>query len=184
MLTLVGRCYEEGAHPFIPFVESFEQITRVLPRERLAAALGDAAPEVAKLLPGLRRIFPDMPPPIELPGEQQRRFMFNSIHEFLTRTVEQGPLVWLLDDLHWADESSLQLLEHLVSHLDTLPILILGTYRDVELEVGRPFQRVLATMVRQRQAQRIALKRLPIAAVAELAGESYLRRDGRQPFLC
>ncbi len=167
--TLVGHCYEqEGAQPFIPFIEAFEQMARLLPTDRLREMLGDAAPEVARLVPELRQLLPDLPPPIELPPEQQRRYLFNNVQEFLGRVTQERSIVWLLDDLHWADESSLELLLHLVSHLDTLPILLLGTYRDVELEVGRPFERVLATMVRQRQAQRIALKRLSNDAVAEL----------------
>ena len=160
--TLVGHCYEqEGTQPFIPFVEAIEQMMQQFPTDRLGTMLGDAGPEIARLVPELRQLFPDLPPPIELPPEQQRRYLFNNVREFLARVATERPIVWLLDDLHWADESSLQLLQHLVSHLDTLPVLLLGTYRDVELEVGRPFERVLTAVIRQRQGQRIALKRLP-----------------------
>ena len=169
MLVLAGHSYEgEGTQPFIPFVENLELASRIVPRAAFRAALGEAAPEVAKLMPELRRIFPDMPEPIQLPAEQQRRYLFNSFRDFLSRLSKQRPSVWLLDDLHWADESSLMLLQHLAQGLDDLPVLVLGTYRDVELEVGKPFEKALAQLVRQRLARRMALKRLPQASVADL----------------
>ncbi len=169
MLVLVGHSYEgEGAQPFIPFVESLEQAARTVPRADLRTALGDAGSEIAKLMPELRRIFRDISEPIQLPPEQQRRYLFNSFQDFTTRLSNQRPIVWLLDDLHWADDSSLLLLQHFAQNLATLPVLILGTYRDIELEVGKPFEKALAQLVRQRLARRMALKRLPEASVADL----------------
>ena len=126
------------------------------------------ASEIAKLMPELRRVYDDIPEPIELPPEQQRRYLFNGVYEVVKRLSADTPIVWLLDDLHWADESSLLLVEHLAPHLERLPILFLGTYRDVELEVGKPFEKVLAQLVRQRIGQRIALKRLSEDSVAQL----------------
>ena len=73
-----------------------------------------------------------------------------------------------MDDLHWADESSLLLLEHLASHLEKLPLLILGTYRDVELDVQKPFEKTLARLVRQKLAERYAIKRLAEPDVRDL----------------
>ena len=168
-LALEGHCYErEGAPPFIPWVESLEHASRVLGKESFRRSLGDAASEIAKLMPELRRVYDDIPEPIELPPEQQRRYLFNGVYEVVKRLSADTPIVWLLDDLHWADESSLLLVEHLAPHLERLPILFLGTYRDVELEVGKPFEKVLAQLVRQRIGQRIALKRLSEDSVAQL----------------
>jgi hypothetical protein len=73
-LTLTGHCSEmEGAPPYVPFIEMLEYSARVAPHESFRQAIGDAAPEVAKLMPELRRMYPDIPPPVELPPEQQRR---------------------------------------------------------------------------------------------------------------
>ena len=140
----------------------------MLGKESFRRSLGDAASEIAKLMPELRRVYDDIPEPIELPPEQQRRYLFNGVYEVVKRLSADTPIVWLLDDLHWADESSLLLVEHLAPHLERLPILFLGTYRDVELEVGKPFEKVLAQLVRQRIGQRIALKRLSEDSVAQL----------------
>lgn len=64
MTAFIGHCYEmEGAPPYIPFVEILEAAARMLPKEALRETLGDSAPEVAKLMPELRRVFPDIPAP-------------------------------------------------------------------------------------------------------------------------
>ena len=60
------------------------------------------------------------------------------------------------------------MLEHIAQHLHEMPISAVGTYRDVELEVGRPFAKTLERLTRQRHAQRITLHRLPAESVADL----------------
>jgi predicted ATPase/class 3 adenylate cyclase len=169
LLVLTGHCYEmEGALPYIAFVEMLEATARVVPASALREALGDSAPEVAKLMPELRRLFPDIAAPLELPPEQERRYLFNSMCEFLVRAGRVQPLLLVLDDLHWADDSTMLLLQHIAQRLSEMPVLILGTYRDVELDVGRPLARALEGLLRQRLAHRIALRRLPEAGVAAM----------------
>ena len=168
-LALTGHCYEtEGTPPFIPFVEMVERSARLVPRPAMREALGDAAPEVARLVPELRQLFPDIGPATDLPPEQQRRFLFNNFLAFIERAARVTPHALLVDDLHWADESTLLLLQHIAQQLPQMPMFIIGTYRDVDLEVQRPFAKMLETLTRQRQAHKIALSRLPEARVAEM----------------
>jgi serine/threonine protein kinase/tetratricopeptide (TPR) repeat protein len=168
-LCLVGRCYEmEGTPPFTPYIELLDYVARSIPARTLRDALGDAAPEVARILPSLRQTFPDIPPPLDLPPDQQRRHLYAQYREFNARAARVAPIVVLMDDLHWADEASLGLLEHSATYLATMPIVVIGTYRDVDLDVNRPFARVLELLTRQRLARRIALRRLPEERVAEL----------------
>ena len=167
--TLVGHCYEtEGSPPFIPFVEMLESAAKSVPRTVLRETLGDAAPEVAKIAPELRRIFPDIPPPTELPPDQQRRFLFNAYQAFTERSTRAKPIVSVLEDLHWADEPTLLLMQHLAQHLAPLPMPVVGTYRDVELDVSRPFAKILESLVRERLATRIALRRLPESDIEQM----------------
>jgi len=169
MTALIGHCYEmEGAPPYIPYVEILEAAARMLPKEALREALGDSAPEVAKLMPELRRIFPDIPPSPELPPEQERRYLFNGMRDFLARVGRAQPLLLVLDDLHWADDSTLLLLQHIAQQLQEMPVLILGTYRDVELDVARPLARALEELLRQRLAHDLSLSRLSEAGVAAM----------------
>jgi tetratricopeptide (TPR) repeat protein/predicted Ser/Thr protein kinase len=167
-IGLTGHCYEmEGAPPFVPFVEMTEQLVAMLP-QALRAAMGDLAPEIAAVVPSLRRTYSDIPPLPEVPADQQRRLIFGAFLDYIRRGTQKSPAVYLLDDLHWADESTLQLLQHLAPHLATMRVLIVGTYRDVELDVGRPFAKTLESLVRQRLATRIALRRLQESSVQEL----------------
>ena len=176
-LVLTGRCHEmDGTPPFIPFVEALEQACRTLPPSILRDALADAAPEVAKLLPELDRLFPDIPSPASLPAEHQRRFLFNSVCEFLDRLSRVTPLVLLLDDLHWADESTLLLLHHLAQRLSEMSMLVLATYRDPEAEGDRAFAKTLETLTHDRLAQRLTLRRLAASGV-----DAMLAMLGGQP---
>lgn len=144
LLPLTGHAYEDRGAPFITSSEILEEIIQVLPDETLRNALGNTAPEIAKLLPDLRRVFPGIPDATELPPEQQQRFLFNALLEFLQRLGRCTPVVMLFDDLHWADESSIALLEHLAPQLRKMPILMVATFRDVETDMGEPFKRALS----------------------------------------
>ena len=95
-----------------------EYSARVAPPETFRYALGDSAPEVATLLPELRRMFPGIPPPIELPPEQQRRFLFNAYRNFVERSARLTPIVAVFEDLHWADEPTMQLLQHMAQTVE------------------------------------------------------------------
>jgi tetratricopeptide (TPR) repeat protein/predicted Ser/Thr protein kinase len=162
----IGHCYEmEGSPPYVPFIEMLEHTARVAPKETFRLALGDAASEVAKLMPELRRMYPDIPPAIQLPPDQQRRFLFNAYRDFIERGAKVTPIIYVFEDLHWADEPTLLLLQHLGQALSTTPMLIIGTYRDVELEVTRPFAKTLETLLHQKLATRISLRRLTVGGV-------------------
>ena len=170
-LCLVGRCYEqEGTPPFTPYAELLDVVSRLVPARTFRDVLGDAAPEIARVLPSLRQTFPDIPAPLDLPADQQRQHLHGKYREFNERAAKVSPIVVLLDDLHWADEATLALLEHQAGYLGMLPIVVLGTYRDVDLDVQRGFARTLEALTRQRLATRISVKRLPVERVADLLG--------------
>jgi predicted ATPase len=75
--------------------------------------MGTNAAELAEIAPSLRRVLPDIPQPLELPSAQKRRYLFESVSEALTRAAQTCSYLYILDDLHWADESTLALLIHL-----------------------------------------------------------------------
>jgi predicted ATPase len=99
--------------------------------------LGDNAAELAQLAPSLRRVFPDIPQPLELPPAQKRFYLFRSLSEAFARAARTRSYVYILEDLHWADESTLALLMHLANRVTQLPVVIIGTYRDGYLD-GNP----------------------------------------------
>ena len=61
-MVSVGHCHEmEGAPPYLPFLEQLEYLTRNVPPGRFRAVLGTGAAEIARIMPGLRHLFPDIP---------------------------------------------------------------------------------------------------------------------------
>ena len=168
-LAVFGRCYEsEGSVAYSPFVEMLEQALSLMPADVILEDMGESAPEVARMVPELRRRFPEIPEALELPPEQQRRYFFNAVASFLSRGAERFPLLLVLDDVHWADESTLLLLEHIASLVGDRRILGIGTYRDVELEMSRPLAASLERMVRAQTVERLNLARFEASDVARM----------------
>jgi class 3 adenylate cyclase/tetratricopeptide (TPR) repeat protein len=167
MQVLTGRCVEmSGAPPYLPYVEIIE-LAISSPRSPLALrrALGDVAPEIARIAPALRRAFPDIPPPLELPAELARRYVWNSFSEFMGRAAQGRPLLLVLEDLHWADESTVLLTEYLAPLLPEMPVLILGTYRDLEVDLYHPLSQVIGQLRRRRLVEQLNLRRLSFDGV-------------------
>ncbi|MCA1842244.1 MAG: AAA family ATPase, partial [Actinobacteria bacterium] len=169
-VTFVGHCYEAaGAPPYVPVVEAFEQaLAAASSPEAFRQFLGDEASEVARLVPRLRRLCPDIPPPLDLPAEQERRYLFNSVLEVLARTAAGRPTLLVLDDIHWADEPTMLLIAHIAEHIAEMPVLMVGLYRDNELDAGRPLSHTFVELIRRRLARRMRLERLPADGVAQM----------------
>ena len=170
MRVLVGHCVEmSGAPPYLPYVEIIEQAISN-PRSTLALreALGDVAAEIARIAPALRRVFPDIPPPVELPAELSRRYVWNSLSEFVGRAAQGQPLLLVLEDLHWADESTLLLTEYLAPLLPEMPVLVLGTYRDIEVDLQHPLVRVIDQLESRRLVEQLSLRRLSFDGLREM----------------
>lgn len=170
MLALAGSCYDrDDSVPFIPFVEILEMaLAQASSPDVFRRALGNNAAEMSRLMPQLRQMFPDIPAPLEISPEQSRRVLFNAVLELLARAARNTPLVLLLEDIHWADEGTLSLLSHLARSIPKLPVIIVGTYRDTEVDPGKPLAKTFDELIRLHVVERITLHGLPQNAVAEM----------------
>jgi DNA-binding winged helix-turn-helix (wHTH) protein/tetratricopeptide (TPR) repeat protein len=167
--VLIGRCAEQEAVTYLPFVEILESlVASAASPELLRTIVGDEGPELALLLPKLRRILTDLPPPLELSPLQARRNLFNAVVDFIVRATGRWATLLILEDLHWADESTLSLLEHLLRRLIELPVLVLGTYRDAESDVTGTLLKTVEESIRSRDNTSIRLLGLPREEVALL----------------
>jgi len=168
-LVLTGHCLEmDGAPPYQPLLEQIAQVSRMFSPEVLRASLGENAPEVAKLMPELRQQFSDIKASAELPPEQERRYLLNGVGDFIERGASPRPIVLVFEDLHWADDSTCILLRHLTDRFKDSPVMIIGTYRDDELESSSPFARTLQELNRERLIEEINLKRLGKEGVQQI----------------
>lgn len=167
--VLTGRCYEgEGAPAYWPWVQVLRGCLADADDEALTADLGPGAADIAQLVPELRGRFSETSSAGSVEGEQARFRLFDSVTRFLERRAARRPLLVLLDDLHWADADSLLLLEFMASTLRSVPILMLGTYRDMEVRRGHPLGQVLGTLAREPHCERVLLRGLDGDEVAEL----------------
>jgi tetratricopeptide (TPR) repeat protein len=146
----IGRCYErDEPFPFLPFVEIIEwNLAQAGSLDDYRRQMGNNAAELAQLAPRLRRIFPDIPEPPELPPAQQRLYLFQSVSEALARAARERPYLFILEDLQWADESTLALLFHLANRVVQLPVVIIGTYRTGYSEDNPALVRTLVELIR------------------------------------
>jgi class 3 adenylate cyclase/tetratricopeptide (TPR) repeat protein len=177
MRVLTGHCVDsDSAAPYLPFVELIEEAVSN-PRSPLTLkeALSGVAPEVARIAPALRRLMPGIGPAVDLPPELAQRYVWNSMGEFLTRAAQRLPLLLVLEDLHWADESTVRLTEYLTPLLPELPVLVIGTYRDGEVDVTHPLSQVVGRLERRRLVDRIRLQRLSPGGVRAMV-ESLARQ--------
>jgi DNA-binding CsgD family transcriptional regulator len=161
--VLLGHAYDsDGMPPYLPFIEALQDYVRLCPVEELEPQLGQGAAQVALILPEVRRRLPDLPALPRIDAESARYALYESLSDFLgaIARASEGGILLCLDDLHWADHSTLLLLEHLTRRLLDVPFLILATYRDTDLAVARRLARTLEQLTRQRLSQRLDVKRL------------------------
>jgi class 3 adenylate cyclase len=190
--VLWGRCYEaEATLPYIPFVEAIRQYVQTRPSEALRQELGYGAADVARLVSAVRQRLPDLPAAMEAGGQlsggdpaQDRYRLFESVTAFLLNAAAVAPIMLVLDDLHWADKPSLLLLQHVARRLAGSRLLILGTYRDVEVDRQHPLSEALMRLRRERSFERIALRGLTLEEMTALlasAAQQDLNNDADMP---
>jgi DNA-binding winged helix-turn-helix (wHTH) protein/tetratricopeptide (TPR) repeat protein len=175
--VLVGRCYEgDGAPAYWPWVQILRAAAdATLDDTVLHVQLGSGAAELAELVPDLRSRVGHPRPPGGPGGNQARVRLYDAAARYLLERGREHPLVLVIDDLHWADASSLGLLRFLARPASEARVLIVGTYRDVDVRRGHPLADLLGALAREARCQRVALAGLGQSEIAEfvenLAGE-------------
>ncbi|HEV7864322.1 MAG TPA: AAA family ATPase, partial [Acidimicrobiia bacterium] len=155
--VLWGRCHEgEWPPPYGPFVEAIDAHAHLLPGSELRHDLGEAAGIVAQLVPAVRRVLPEAGV-VAVPPEEERHRLLDGIGRFLVTRSRRVPVAVLLDDLHWADRSTVALLRHLVRLAATERLLLIGTYRDVDLDRAHPLTDALAAWPREAAYEQLRL---------------------------
>ena len=164
-----GRCYEEqGAPPYWPWVLPMRAYVEQASKEQLAAEMGPGAADISEIIPEVRGKLPALETPRTLEPGQARFRLFDSITTFLKNAAQRQPLMLVLDDLHWADRSSLLLLEFLAQEIGNSPLLLIGAHRDVEVSRGHPLSQTLGALVREQLFHRVQLDGLTQQEVGEL----------------
>jgi len=167
--TLTGRSHcEGGAPPYAAFAEILEDYARATPRAGWLRSVGEAGPELACLMPELRRRFPEPAPPDTVPAGTRRAHLLNAYRSFLTRVCRAKPVLILLENLHCADDSTLWLFRHLTLGIASLRCVVYVTYRGRERASAPYFAETLSQLARIGGVSRIQLRNLSRAAVRDV----------------
>lgn len=142
---VTGRCYEElGLPPYHPWVAAARSILSACDRDTVEELFEPVASAIGPLVDDLSEYFPDVTH--ATPGadiETPRSRLFDAFATLFRRMSRTKPVVVFLDNLHWADEPSLRLLEVVVAASQASRVLIVGTYREVELNRRHPLSETL-----------------------------------------
>jgi len=167
--ALVGHCYEEGslALPYLPFVEAMRSYALVRDEDDLRGELGSGAGDVARIVSEVRdRVAVELPPPGN--PEEERFRLFQAVASFLRNAAAAQALCIVLEDLQDGDKGTMDLLVHLARNLAGSRLLLVGTYRDVEVDRRHPLSAALADLRRVEGFARIPLRGLSIDEVQRM----------------
>ena len=166
--VLTGQCIELGAEglPLAPLVDALRALTRGATPETRAELLGPAGA-------GLARLLPDLGPGTGAASDgqdMQKAQLLEMVLGLFDRLSAAQPVLFLIEDLHWADQSTLDLIAFLARSLRESRVLLVATYRSDELHRRHPLRPLLTGWERDRSIERIELRRFDRGEVtAQLA---------------
>jgi class 3 adenylate cyclase/Cdc6-like AAA superfamily ATPase len=130
-----------------------------------------ASSQLLRIFPGLAQLAPNIAQPAEIAEPEVAQFrLLDAYTAFIRAVSERAPVMLVIDDLHWADRPSLQLLQHLARSLSRMRVLVIGTFRDTDIVRASALSETLAALNREPGFERIVLRGLTRDEVA-----SYIR---------
>jgi tetratricopeptide (TPR) repeat protein/DNA-binding CsgD family transcriptional regulator len=181
--VLRGNCFEsDRSLPYAPFVDLFHSFILGHSPDQIPDLFGSDASEFVRLLPELASWVPNTPVATPLESAAERRRLFDAILSFFVRRAAEKPLCIIIEDLHWADDSSLEILLYLSRRLAAQSMFLIGTYRSNEVrpELGH----FLSELDRERIAAEFQLAPLTREQTDTMLGAIFnLNRPVRSEFL-
>ncbi len=158
-----------GMPPYLPFLEALGAYVRATNPDQLRQHIGPHVPVLSTVLPELTERLGPPAQLVTLPAEQERFRLFEAMAEFLAAIATEHPLLLTLDDLHWADSASLDLLASLARHLPVSRILVASAYRPGDADHNPSFGRTFAELSRLRTLTVLTARPLTPAAITSLS---------------
>jgi len=172
MRVLYGRCPAlfrmDGVPPYVLWKEVIKDYLEVCTPEQLYRVIGFYPGEVCELVPELKQKFGAFPQSLPISPEHGRDRLFEAVSQFVTNVSKEAPLLVVLDDLQWTDQSSLLLLHYLARGVYKESLLLFGAYRDTDIDEMHPLCPVLTELNRERLLRSVPLKRMVFDDVSEM----------------
>ena len=163
-VALTGACFEtDRAHPFAPVLDLVRVLASVTSPALAAHYFAPAASDLVSLFPELQSIFAGSEARRSLGPEDDRRRLFQSFSESMQLLGRRQPLLLVIEDVHWSDDATLDLVLHLARRIGTQPIALLLTFRSDE--VGPRLRTLLVDLDRARCASELSLRPLDASDV-------------------
>jgi class 3 adenylate cyclase len=178
-VVLYGRCEEGLGVPYEPFVEALSWYSEHVPGTDLQPRLGRFPGELVRLVPELAHTLPGLDPPLRSDPETEQYRLFEAVASWLSCAGDQGGVLLVVDDLHWAAIPTLSLLAHVVRGGGPARLLVLANFRDTEIVPGHALAPLLADLRRAPGVDRVSLAGLTVDELAEFL-EGVPEADGRQ----
>jgi DNA-binding NarL/FixJ family response regulator len=154
-----GHCFEpDSSLPYAPFVDLLRACITSHDPDEIRDCVGPDGPELAKLVPELRSLVPGLAPAPAAEPEVEKRRVFHAVCEFFGRIAAQRPLMIVIEDMHWSDDTSLELLAQLSRRIQSHPIAVFITFRSDEVQPA--LRQVLVGMDREHVLLEWPLERL------------------------
>ena len=179
-LVLYGRCEEELAVPYQPWVEALTQAVASTTEQQLRAYVADHGGDLGRLAPALARKLPGAAAPHDSDPETERYLLFGAVVGLLSRMSQERPVLLVLDDLHAADKPTLLLLRHLAAAPARMRLLVLASYRTSEAARAGSLLEAFADLHRHGEMEQVELSGLgqtEVASLMEAATEQELDQD-------
>jgi len=186
MQVLYGRCPAlfrmDGVPPYILWSEVIKDYLEGSSPEQLYRVIGFYPSEVCKLVPELRQRLGAVPQSLPIGPEHERDRLFEAVSQFVMNISKEASLLVVLDDLQWTDQTSLLLMHYLARGVYKTPLLLLGAYRETDIDERHPLSSVLAELNRERLLQSVLLKRMSLSDVSEMIKQLLEQNDVPKEF--
>jgi class 3 adenylate cyclase/tetratricopeptide (TPR) repeat protein len=156
-LVVYGRSDEDLGVPYQPWIEAFGQLVAHAPEQVLVSHVGARGAHLARLVPQLAERL-QVEAPSGGDADAERFVLYGCVTDLLSRMSAEQPVLFVLDDLHWADRATVQLLRQVANAEQPMRVGVLGTFRDSEIGTDHPVSELLAALHREGGADRIALR--------------------------
>jgi len=160
--VMLGECYAEEGAPYSPLSQMIRQVLLYLVDTNNQLLDNWVLADLFTLTPEMQNRFPEVSPNPKLDPKDEQLRLYSAVLEMMVWLSKNSPILLVIDDAHWADRATLFLLRYLArqSRLMKIPLVILATYREVELDEARPWHEVLGDLNRERLSIRLKLSRL------------------------
>src|SRR5437763_7934499 len=147
-VVLHGRCDDGLQVPFQPFATALRQSIEDAETIGVVPTLGRLAGELVRLVPDVAPLPIELAPPIHADPETEQYRLFDAVSQWLHALAHDAPVVLVVDDLHWATRPTLHLLRHVFRSTESVPLLMIASYRDTEVGRVHPLTELLADLHR------------------------------------